>query len=442
MSKATDTIEPAHWLLALDARTGQLRERRYELSVIVGPDTGRTLTFDQPAMVGSDPTADLLLTDSTVSRAHLRLVPRADGLGVQDLRSTNGTFVGNARIEEMTLQGESEVRVGKSVLRVRTLDSDVRTPPSLENFGAIRTRNPEMQKTLGILDRAARSSSPILLFGESGVGKEVLARAVHEQSPRAGKPFVVVDCGALAEGIVASELFGHVRGAFTGAHADRVGAFEQASGGTLFLDEIGELPVDQQPKLLRALDTRAIQPVGRSTVTQVDVRIIAATHRNLSKEVESGRFRQELFFRLAVLTVRIPPLRERLEDLPHLIERMVQASGKAGMDITEPLLSRFREYPWPGNIRELRNIVEAALAGVELAPEPFASQGVRPLPPVSPGKPYKQAKDQLVDDFTSAYLSGLSRECGGNISEMSRRSGLARHYLRALLERHGLKAKG
>lgn len=427
-------------MLALDPATGELRQREYELSVLAGPDQGLSLRVGAPLVVGNDPGAGLVLTDPTVSRAHLRLVPRADGMHVEDLRSTNGTFVSGSRVTELTVERATELRLGKTVLGVRPVDTSLRTPESLPALDRLESESPLMQRLFGLAQRAAHSGSACLITGESGTGKEALARAMHAVSPRAGRPLVVVDCGALVPALMDSELFGHARGAFTGATEDRVGAFVRASGGTLLLDEVGELPWELQPKLLRVLDTRTVKPLGKNTTTQVDVRVIAMTHRDLEAEVAAGRFRQDLFYRLAVLTLRVPPLREHLEDLPLLTRRFEAEAGGEGLMLSFTELERLRAHAWPGNLRELRNVVTAAVAGVRVAPD-AQPRPSRPALPVDPQLPYKEAKELLVADFTRAYLAALADACGGNLSEMARRAQIARHHMRALLERHGLRSE-
>jgi DNA-binding NtrC family response regulator len=279
------------------------------------------------------------------------------------------------------------------------------------------------------------------LLGETGTGKEVLARAIHARSARAKMPFVVVDCGAVAPTLIESELFGHVRGAFTGAVSDRSGAFLEADGGTIFLDELGELPMELQPKLLRVLEAGTIRRVGEDKHRKVDVRVVAATHRDLEKEIDAGRFRRDLYYRLAVVLVTVPPLRDRLDDIPFLARHFVQQMGRGDFELPRALLARFAAYHWPGNVRELRNLVERALAGADIDPLPQEPQAARAL---STGEnltdlPFKEAKERLVDSFAKEYLAALLEKCGGNISEAARQAGIARNYVHRLVQKYGLR---
>jgi DNA-binding NtrC family response regulator len=254
-------------------------------------------------------------------------------------------------------------------------------------------------------------------------------------------PFVVVDCGAVAPTLIESELFGHVRGAFTGAVSDRSGAFLEADGGTIFLDELGELPMELQPKLLRVLEAGTIRRVGEDKHRKVDVRVVAATHRDLEKEIDAGRFRRDLYYRLAVVLVTVPPLRDRLDDIPFLARHFVQQMGRGDFELPRALLARFAAYHWPGNVRELRNLVERALAGADIDPLPQEPQAARAL---STGEnltdlPFKEAKERLVDSFAKEYLAALLEKCGGNISEAARQAGIARNYVHRLVQKYGLR---
>jgi DNA-binding NtrC family response regulator len=300
-----------------------------------------------------------------------------------------------------------------------------------------------------MLERAARSNASILFLGESGTGKELAARAVHQMSPRAGGPMVVFDCGAASETLIQSDLFGHVRGAFTGAHADRVGAFAAADAGTLFLDEIGDLPVALQPKLLRMLEAGEVIPVGARAPEHHDVRVVAATHRDLFQMAGEGGFRGDLFYRLAVVEVHLPPLRQRRDDIPDLVRLFL---GRAGSTITEvggPNLERLLGYHWPGNVRELRNVVTRAVAlsppnadfdALPILLRPTSGAADEP-PAARADRPFQEAKSDVVTRFEHEYLSDLMRRADGNISQAARIAGLERKYLYRLLERAGLRVK-
>jgi DNA-binding NtrC family response regulator len=309
-----------------------------------------------------------------------------------------------------------------------------------------------MREIFATLLDVAGTDLTLLIEGETGTGKEALAEAVHQASPRKERPFVVVDCTTIPRDLAESELFGHKKGAFTGAVADRKGTFEQAHGGTVFIDEVADLPAELQPKLLRALERRQFRPVGGDRTVDVDVRVIAATNRSLKTEVERGGFREDLYYRMAVVAVHVPPLRERAEDLPLLLEHFVAQSsgGKHQARIAPADLLRFVEYPWPGNVRELRNVTERAVAlhkSPELDLTAFLEEIARGLGETcarrdaSTSLPFKEAKSQVVDAFERAYLTDLIQRAGGNVSQAAREARLDRHHLKDLLKKHGIKTK-
>ena len=438
---ATEPMPQARPLLRVDPSTGQLQEQTYEVSVLRGPDEGRTAVLRDALVIGTHESAGLKLTDTNVSRYHAELIARSDGVVVRDLKSTNGTFLGAGRVEEALLvEAEATVRVGKTVLRVaRSLAPAASAERA--TFGAASSESPAMRRIFGILEVVAPSDATVLLGGETGTGKDVVARAVHAASRRAAYPFVVVDCAAIAGNLIESELFGHTRGAFTGAVAARAGAFLDANRGTLFLDEIGELPLELQPKLLRVLEAGTIKHVGDDRHRPVDVRVIAATHRDLDAEVRAGRFRQDLYYRLAIVPVRLPPLRDRPEDIAPLVRHFLRELGRDDFELPAATLAEMQAYRWPGNVRELRNVVAQAVAGfgTKLTSE---NAPARPVPVTNPSEkppPFKEAKNKLVDDFTRAYLQDLSNRYNGNISTMAQVAGIARHYLRDLMVKHGLR---
>jgi DNA-binding NtrC family response regulator len=313
--------------------------------------------------VGSSPDADLILDDPHVSRMHCELEPGPNGLVLRDLGSMNGTFVGGAQVKEVVLTPGALVTLGAHRIIV---EGDMTVPPIpiAEQFGNAVAASESMKKVFAVLRKLAPSEVTITVLGETGTGKDVLARAVHEESPRSSGPFVVFDCGAVTATLIESELFGHERGAFTGAVAERQGAFERAKGGTLFLDEVGEMPLDLQPRLLRALEQREVRRVGGGVEIPVDVRVIAATNRDLAAEVAASRFRQDLFFRLNAAVVQVPPLRDRKEDLSILVETMI-GETKGNVHIAMSALNALAAYDWPGNVRELRNVLHTALAMVD-----------------------------------------------------------------------------
>jgi transcriptional regulator with PAS, ATPase and Fis domain len=368
----------------------------------------------------------------------------ADGVQVIDLKSSNGTFISGNRVERMVVRREGTLTVGRTSLRISVFEETLgQANTQRTTFGRAIGISEGMRRLFGLLERVAPTRSTVLLLGETGTGKELLAEGVHLESPRREGPFVVVDCGAVAPTLFESELFGHVKGAFTGAHTARKGAFEEAHGGTIFLDEIGELPLDLQPKLLRALERGTIRPVGDDTERNVDVRVVAATHRNLLAEVEAGRFRRDLYFRLAVVVARVPPLRERLDDLPVLVEALLKQLQRDDVSLPPSLFDRFRAHSWPGNVRELRNVLERALVEAVLHPDVASNEARAKAKAVSPAEltelEFKEAKDRLVDTFTRDYISALFERHQGNVSAVARAAGLNRNYVRELIVRYKLR---
>ena len=340
--------------------------RQIVVEVVEGPDAGARHESDSETLgVGSAETNDLVLSDPTVSRYHLELRRGDDGILVIDNGSTNGTVYEAARIERATLKPGSVLALGNTRVRV---DDGTRITLALheaDELAGLHGRTQVMRRLMARIHKAAKASTPVLVIGESGTGKELVARAIHEESSRAEGPFVTVDCGALSPALVASELFGHEKGAFTGADAQHLGAFERADGGTLFLDEVGELGADLQPALLGVLERGRFRRVGGRKEVSVDVRVVAATHRDLRAEVNEGSFRLDLYYRLAVVVLSVPPLRERIEDVPVLVEHFLRESGHDGP--TEAVFSpdataALCRHRWPGNVRELRNVVEATVA--------------------------------------------------------------------------------
>ncbi|HEX7840498.1 MAG TPA: sigma-54-dependent Fis family transcriptional regulator, partial [Kofleriaceae bacterium] len=317
--------------LLTDDASGALVERRYRLRVVAGPDQGKDHALEAgTTMVGTHADNDLVLTDATVSRHHLEIRIRRDGIEVRDLDTTNGTKHGGARIGRVVLIGPARLRLGKQTeIDVEPIDAGVELDDwHGDRFGDVLGTTAAMRRLFALLARAAATEATTLLTGETGTGKEALAEAVHRASPRAGGPFVVVDCGSIPHELIASELFGHAKGSFTGAAADKQGLIEAASRGTLLLDEIGELALDLQPQLLRVLDRRSVRRVGETYATDVDIRVIAATHRDLRAMVRTGKFREDLYYRLAVVTACVPPLRERKADIPALAACFAERMGR------------------------------------------------------------------------------------------------------------------
>ncbi|HUH00484.1 MAG TPA: sigma 54-interacting transcriptional regulator [Kofleriaceae bacterium] len=426
------------------------------LRVIAGPDIGLSIHLPPVGVVvGADPGADVVLRDPAVSGRHCTVAPGDEGFDVRDLGSRNGTLLDGVAITQARVPVGAVLRLGRSLVQLMPAEESVDIPPSqASSFGELVGTSVAMRRVYAMLERAARSNASILFLGESGTGKELAARAVHQMSPRAGGPMVVFDCGAASETLIQSDLFGHVRGAFTGAHADRVGAFAAADAGTLFLDEIGDLPVALQPKLLRMLEAGEVIPVGARAPEHHDVRVVAATHRDLFQMAGEGGFRGDLFYRLAVVEVHLPPLRQRREDIPDLVRLFL---GRAGSTITEiggPNLERLLGYHWPGNVRELRNVVTRAVAlSLPNGSPPNADFDALPImlrpttgavdepPAARADRPFQEAKAAVVTRFEHEYLSDLMRRADGNISQAARIAGLERKYLYRLLERAGLRVK-
>ncbi|NOU31767.1 MAG: sigma 54-dependent Fis family transcriptional regulator, partial [Polyangiaceae bacterium] len=328
--------------------------------VLSGAHRGQARLVGRTLAIGKSDEADLVLTDASVSRTHCELRRTREGILVRDLDSTNGTYVDGVRIHEVALRPGAIFRVGDVDIHLQPSTPRIDVMPSESSrFGLAVGGSLAMRTVFGVLEHIAPTDATVLLLGETGTGKEVLARSILAESRRAAKPFVTVDLGGISRALLESELFGHERGAFTGAENTRVGAFERAHGGTIFLDELGELPLDLQPKLLRVLEARTIQRVGGSRVQDIDVRIIAATCRDLEQEVSQGRFREDLFFRVAVVPVRIPPLRERSEDIPLLADTILQALP-GGRPLDDEVYSVLMAQAWRGNVREMRNVLERA----------------------------------------------------------------------------------
>ncbi len=409
----------------------------YLVEVLTGAERGASASLEDELTLGSGTDCGLKLTDATVSRKHVHLKRSPQGVWVKDLGSKNGTFLNGVRVDGFLVRRESTFTAGTTVVRVSGTPQS--PAASATSFGGALGATPEMRALFASLGRAAPTLSNVLLLGETGTGKEVLAQAIHQASPRRHRPFVVVDCGGLAPSLVESELFGHVRGAFTGADAERRGAFVSAQGGTVFLDEIGELPVELQPKLLRVLESRTVRRVGEDHDRPVDVRIIAATHRDLSQAIKAGRFREDLYFRLAVLMARVPPLRERRADLPLLIQAILAKLGRPEFELSAALVQSLEAHAWPGNVRELRNVIERAVSGGAAV----LNEGSAPSAALSAQEaadlPYKEAKEQLVDRFTREYFTRLFETSGRNVTEMAKAAGIARTYAHEVVKKYGLK---
>jgi two-component system, NtrC family, response regulator GlrR len=389
-------------------------------------------------VIGSAEGNDIVLKHETVSRKHVELHADGETLYVKDLQSKNGTRLAGSRIGEAFLSVGHVLVLGGVELRIENGDE-----PEAAKLGQLEAVSKSMRSAIEALRKVAPSEATLLLEAETGSGKDVTARAIHLASPRAEKPFETLDCSALPKDLAAAQLFGHVKGAFTSADKDRAGAFERANGGTLFLDEIGELPLELQPLLLRALESREVRRVGDEKTVKVDVRVIAATNRDLDAEVAAGRFRKDLLHRLAVVRVRIPPLRERLEDLPILVRTILDQLGPRarGFTLSPTALKRLGEHHWPGNVRELRNFIERALALGTAMPGETLTDEADQEPESGPTIDYKVAREEALASFEKEFVTHLLRVFDGNVSRASREAGLDRAYLHRLIKKHGVEAK-
>jgi transcriptional regulator with GAF, ATPase, and Fis domain len=427
---------------------------RFALRVVRGPDAGSRVDFERRSVeIGADPRSDLRLTDPTVSRHHCVLEVGAQGYELRDLGSRNGTRIAGCSVRWALLAPGTVFEVGTTLVELEIAAARCRVElASAHSFGRMLGRSAAMRELYATLEKVARSDATVLLEAESGSGKELAAEAIHLRSAREEGPFEVFDCAAIPEHLAESELFGHEKGAFTGAVARSEGAFARADRGTLFLDEIGELPVSLQPKLLRVLDSRQVRPVGGSHAWRADVRIVAATNRDLAAMVSEGGFRLDLFHRLAVVRVRIPPLRHRPDDIPALVDHFVREHGGTPLRVSQEALARLQDYGWPGNVRELRNFVERGMILEEdLADLPFASLRAHEssagapwaLPEADAPLPqYHAAKAQAVDEWERAYCERLLDRHGGNVSAAARAAGLNRKSLMYLLSKHDIRRYG
>jgi DNA-binding NtrC family response regulator len=398
-----------------------------------------------PVVIGRDTNTQLVLADQEVSSIHCELRATNEGILVKDLGSTNGTFIGAVRVREVVVTTTCELTVGSSAVLIEPTAKHRVDVGFSERFGNLVGNAPKMRRVFGVLEKVSPTPLSVLILGETGTGKEVVAKAIHDSSPRKEGPFVVVDCGSIPPTLAESLLFGHEKGSFTGATERRKGALAEAHTGTLFLDELGELPLELQPKLLRALAERQVKRVGGNAFEPIDVRVLAATRRDLGAEMNAGRFRSDLFFRIAQVRVELPPLRERASDLPLLIEDICARVGRPQhATVVEQWISqRMGSYDWPGNVRELVNVASVAAT---LADTPNAIDDVLTIARETPGEASKlaatafsEAKRTAIASFERDYFTSLARGAKGNVSEMARQSGMERHHVRAYLRKYGIE---
>lgn len=447
-------------LTAAEEHKDVIFQRRCQLIVIEGPSKGRKLDLSKPkTTLGKRENNDLIIDDKTVSRTHFEIIQTEDSYLLKDLESTNGTYINDLRVKEAYLSPGDVIQIGNSRIEFVAYDEKVQIEPSNRTeFGPLTGRSRKMRQIFGLLEKISPTNATVIIEGETGTGKEVVAKAIQENSGRKSKPYVVFDCGGVAENLIESELFGHVKGAFTGAVTTRRGAFEEATGGTIFLDEIGELSLDLQPKLLRALEQRQIKKVGSNESTNIDVRVLCATNRNLRKEVTEGRFREDLYYRLSVVKIQIPPLRDRPEDIPFLIERFLASgafnqgpNGKLRVSrVEDDALKMLTRYQWPGNVRELMNVLERVVPlvdGTNVTAQHISyifdemerqEEEATERTSVDMRLPFKEAKQKIVEGFEKEYLAALLRRNNYNISKTAREAGIDRKHIRNLLKKYGI----
>jgi transcriptional regulator with GAF, ATPase, and Fis domain len=423
------------------------------IAVTSGPNAGLKLDFAASSVrVGTAPDNDIVLTDDSVSRHHCEFASTEEGLRLRDMQSTNGIVANGLRVYEATLTGPSTVALGDTTLTITPLPDVVsREQVGDDRFGDVLGGSPRMRELFADLERIAPTDLALLVEGETGTGKDLVAESVHRASPRAEQPFVVFDCGAVSPTLAESELFGHERGAFTGAVNARPGVFEQAHGGTVFLDELGELPKDLQPKLLRVLEKHEVRRVGGTKTIPIDVRLIAATNRNLMAEVERGNFRQDLYFRVAAAHVIVPALRDRMEDLPILTQFFLsrERPPRTLEDIPPAVWEMFRVHRWPGNVRELRNAVQRLLVTPErairssLGPPGSAQPPSVPAPSSEdsnePIAPLRLARREANDNFEKDYLEAILKRTQGNVTRAAAIAEVSRQVMTKLIRKHGLR---
>ena len=480
-SKFPDFVPPTKIAYAKTGPTATLHLRRCTVAVLgEGGQVESRFTFDKGEItIGAMSDNDVILKDDTSSRYHCKIIQDETGYVVVDLRSTNGTFVNKVRVKEAFLTPGCTLSCGKKDLKFNAKEEKVDIVPS-ENSkcGDIVGQNAHMRSVYSIIEKIAPTATTVVIEGETGTGKEVVAQSIHKLSTRNDGPIIIFDCGAVPPNLIESELFGHEKGSFTGAVMTRQGLFEMADGGTLFLDELGELPIDLQPKLLRVLEQREVRRVGSSKPIKVDVRIVAATNRNLAEEVKAGNFRQDLFYRLSVVRLTLPALRERKDDIPLLVNHFLQSEkyqrgqgpGKKVTGIAPDALDALQNYNWPGNVRELVNCVERAMSFCEsdliaFGDLPEHIQKSEPPPPEAPArfvtgtghslakeapKPppeltaenvtFKDAKEKWVSSFERDYIISLLKRHNGNISHSAREADIDRKYFRKLMKKYAIEA--
>ncbi len=420
------------------------------LEILDGPDRGKRFQIDdvvtRRVLIGQSPACDIPLVDRSASRRHAAVEGSTDGVRIVDLGSRNGTFIGEIRVRDAWIRPGEIVRLGDTRIRFDT-DGAVHTVPTSSEgcFARVIGISPEMRALYPIFERVANADVAVLIEGETGTGKEVLAESLHDRSARRGGPFMVMDCTTISPTLLEGELFGHERGAFTGAVSTRHGLFEEANGGTLFIDEIGDLDLALQAKLLRALEKKEIRRVGGTQMIRLDVRVIAATRRDLDREVSARRFRDDLYYRLAVARLDLPALRRRQGDIAFLTRFFWSRLGGNEADLSPDVVQRFESYDWPGNIRELANAVARQLALGDFEPAMHGHPSTVPPSPVQAdaieeiirsGQPMTTARQKVIDEFERRYTSYMLAQHGGNVTRAAAASGIGRRYFQMVRAKH------
>ncbi len=446
--------------------------KKAKLVIIEGDQKGKEFSISKTkTYVGRSSVNDIVLKDDRVSGTHFELRAQEEGFLLRDMGSTNGTLLSGCRVKEVYLAPEATFQAGNTTFQLKPSDEVVEIPLSPdEHFQGVIGRSVAMREVFATLEKVAPSELTVMIQGETGTGKERIARAIHDASRRESKDYVVLDCSSIPSELMESYVFGHEKGAFTGAVSQNKGAFEQANGGTLFMDEIGELDIALQPKLLRVLENREFKRVGGTKTIRTDVRVIAATNRDLREMVNEGPFREDLYFRLSVINIGLPPLAARKDDIPLLVENFLDSVAqrrpdKPKMRLTADAMDMLMAYDWPGNVRELKNVIERAgsLASDKTIDKSdlhmgnslgggmtdFSSSSAMSIPSaddpdtsvisVDLSIPYKEGKQNLLDQFEYDYLERIMKEFEGNISQASKKAGLTRYHLRELLKKHDLK---
>jgi transcriptional regulator with GAF, ATPase, and Fis domain len=468
--------DPAITTIFDGGRATKRHLRKSKVVILSGADAGKEIELTKSEVGGGRSIInDIVLADKAVSGTHFEIRVDDDGYRLVDLGSTNGTFVDDLRVKDVYLAQGTVFRAGHTELQFQPLQEVVEIPlSSKDRFGCVLGSSVKMREIFATLEKVAPTDLTAMITGETGTGKELVARSLHDMSKRTSKPFIVLDCGAIPKDLIESTLFGHEKGAFTGAISQNKGCFEQANGGTIFLDEIGELDIGLQPKLLRVLENRELKRVGGDRTIKVDVRVLAATNRDCRQMVNNGTFREDLYFRLSVITINNPPLRERKEDIPQLVHHFladVAARRNMSLNIAVDAMTALVGYDWPGNVRELRNVIERTASlcdsptitrpdlslgqmsggGFSVAsPNPIGGSSPGVAAPADwaldpnlllPGVSFKEAKQKVLDLFESKYLAALLERNKGNVTRSAHEAGLTRYHLRELLKRHGLTNK-